>query len=142
MQTKSKKIAYYQLGRLRVPDYLPGILAAIFLLFCIIQPFYKLGALICAHTFLSAVAALVVLPAVLVVMPDRSVSPAPVDDSEATAVDVPTTEAFELPGLGPAATDATLATAPNTRRCPTACRTTWRRARRAAGGRWRRRRRR
>ena len=29
--------------------------AAIFLLFCIIQPFYKLGALICAHTFLSAV---------------------------------------------------------------------------------------
>ena len=80
--------------------------AAIFLLFCIIQPFYKLGALICAHTFLSAVAALVVLPAVLVVMPDRSVSPAPVDDSEATAVDVPTTEAFELPGLGPAATDA------------------------------------
>jgi len=80
--------------------------AAIFLLFCIIQPFYKLGALICAHTFLSAVAALVVLPAVLVVMPDRSVSPAPVDDSEATAVDVPTTEAFELPGLRPAATDA------------------------------------
>ena len=80
--------------------------AAIFLLFCIIQPFYKLGALICAHTFLSAVAALVVLPAVLVVMPDRSVSPAPVDDSEATAVDVPTTDAFELPGLGPAATDA------------------------------------
>ena len=80
--------------------------AAIFLLFCIIQPFYKLGALICAHTFLSAVAALVVLPAVLVVMPDRSVSPAPVDDSEATAVDVPTTDAFELPGLGHAATDA------------------------------------
>ena len=80
--------------------------AAIFLLFCIIQPFYKLGALICAHTFLSAVAALVVLPAVLVVMPDRSVSPAPVDDSEATAVDVPTTEAFEVPGLGHAATDA------------------------------------
>ena len=80
--------------------------AAIFLLFCIIQPFYKLGALICAHTFLSAFAALVVLPAVLVVMPDRSVSPAPVDDSEATAVDVPTTDAFELPGLGHAATDA------------------------------------
>ena len=80
--------------------------AAIFLLFCIIQPFYKLGALICAHTFLSAVAALVVLPAVLVVMPDRSVSPAPVDDSEATAVDVPTTDAFELPGLGHAAMDA------------------------------------
>ena len=33
MQTKSKKIAYYQLGRLRVPDYVPGTLAAIFLLF-------------------------------------------------------------------------------------------------------------
>ena len=33
MQTKSKKIAYYQLGRHRVPDYLPGILAAITLLF-------------------------------------------------------------------------------------------------------------
>jgi len=80
--------------------------AAIFLLFCIIQPFYKLGALICAHTFLSAVAALVVLPAVLVVVPDRSVSPAPVDDTEATAVDVPTTDAIELPSLGHAATDA------------------------------------
>ena len=33
MQT-NQKIAYYQLGRLRVPDYLPGILVAIFLLFC------------------------------------------------------------------------------------------------------------
>ena len=33
MQTQSRKIAYYQLGRLRVPDYLPGILAAILLLF-------------------------------------------------------------------------------------------------------------
>ena len=80
--------------------------AAIFLLFCIIQPFYKLGALICAHTFLSAVAALVVLPAVLVVMPARSVSPAPVDDGEAAGVDVPTTGGLEGPGLGPAATDA------------------------------------
>lgn len=33
MQTQSRKIAYYQLGRLRVPDYLPGIVATILLLF-------------------------------------------------------------------------------------------------------------
>ena len=33
MQTKSEQIAYYQLGRLGVPDHLPGILAAIILLF-------------------------------------------------------------------------------------------------------------
>ena len=33
MQTKSKQTAHYQLGRLCVPDYLPGILAAIILLF-------------------------------------------------------------------------------------------------------------
>ena len=33
MQTKSKQIAHYQPGRLCVPDYLPGILATIILLF-------------------------------------------------------------------------------------------------------------
>ena len=33
MQTKSKQIAHYQLGRLCVADYRPGILAAIVLLF-------------------------------------------------------------------------------------------------------------
>lgn len=32
MQTKSKQISDYQLGRLRVPDHLSGIRAAIFLL--------------------------------------------------------------------------------------------------------------
>merc|ERR1711871_1702498 len=61
--------------------------AAVFLLFCIILPFRKLGVLICAHTAFSGVAALVVIPAILVVLPNKDVSPAREEQTESSRRD-------------------------------------------------------
>ena len=62
--------------------------SAVFLLFCLILPFKKLGIMICAHTALSAAAALIVLPAVLFVVPQRRVSPARPNDNGGAAFDL------------------------------------------------------
>ena len=72
--------------------------AAVFLLFCIILPFRKLGVLICAHTAFSGVAALVVLPAILVVLPNKDVSPAREEQTESSAVEMAPVQAA-LPPL-------------------------------------------
>ena len=69
--------------------------AAVFLMFCVILPFRKLGVLICAQTALAAVAALLLLPSVLMLVPDRAVSPAVQGDDAATAVEVPVVDATE-----------------------------------------------
>ena len=62
--------------------------AAVLLLFCIILPFRKLGILICAHTALSGLAALVVLPALLAALPAESFSPAIAADDAAPAIEL------------------------------------------------------
>ena len=75
--------------------------AAVFLLFCIILPFRKLGVLICAHTAFSGVAALVVLPAILVVLPNKDVSPAREEQTESSAVEMAPVQALPpLPEKG------------------------------------------
>ena len=77
--------------------------SAVFLLFCLILPFKKLGVMICAHTALSAAAALIVLPAVLFVVPQRRVSPARPNDNGGAAFELPVVMAEEAP---PAVDDA------------------------------------
>ena len=77
--------------------------SAVFLLFCLILPFKKLGIMICAHTALSAAAALIVLPAVLFVVPQRRVSPARPNDNGGAAFELPVVMAEEAP---PAVDDA------------------------------------
>ena len=76
--------------------------AAVFLLFCIILPFQKLGVLICAHTAFSGVAALVVLPAVLVVLPNKDISAGPEEDTASSAVEMAPVQAAlpPLPEVG------------------------------------------
>ncbi|KAH8044587.1 hypothetical protein JL721_12797 [Aureococcus anophagefferens] len=71
--------------------------SAVFLLFCLILPFKKLGVMICAHTALSAAAALIVLPAVLFVVPQRRVSPARPNDNGGAAFELPVVMAEEAP---------------------------------------------
>ena len=79
----------------------PTFGAAVFLLFCIILPFRKLGVLICAHTAFSGVAALVVLPAILVVLPNKDVSPAREEQTESSAVEMAPVQALPpLPEKG------------------------------------------
>lgn len=72
--------------------------SAVFLLFCVILPFRKLGVMIAAHTALSCLAALAVLPALLLVVPQRRISPSRVDDDDTGA-------AFELDGTPLSAAD-------------------------------------
>mgnify|MGYP006247879877 FL=1 len=57
--------------------------------------------MICAHTAFSGVAALVVLPAILVVLPNKDVSPAREEQTESSAVEMAPVQALPpLPEKG------------------------------------------
>ena len=89
----SERLAQLQaaLGEVGAPVFAAAFTtfaSAAFLLFCLILPFHKLGVMICAHTALSCLAALTALPAVLLVVPQRRVSPQRPDDDAAFAVEL------------------------------------------------------